>query len=284
MTRSTVPVACLLVWSVAIAAPQHEPFCFEDAVRLSDRIVVGRVEGPNGAAVALPDGGQIVLGIKDPVTGVVFTAYRVQITECLFDKNDACQLESIEVDVPGGTIYERVNGEDRLRTWEVTGAAGAPLPPTGDDVLLFMTKSGGRYRPLNDVGARIRVERTPASSASVILRFASPRFLSAEGRESARERASAGNPATRRPVYVEAVSVDRLKALIVLARQVLKPTSGSRHAIPDRADPCAYDALRKRGTRVRAGEIPQRRESALGLGNDLASIHRPDDRGRACSS
>jgi hypothetical protein len=252
---------------------------------MSDRIVVGRVEGASGAAVVLPDGGKIVLGIKDPATGVVITPYRIQITECLFDKDEACRLGSMEVDVPGGTIYERVDGEDRLRTWEVAGAAGVPLPPMGADVLLFMTKSGDRFRPLNDCGARIRVEHAPTSpSASVVLRFESPRFLSAEGRESARERAAAGNPATKRPVYIEAVSIDRLRELIAQARQVLKPTSGSRHANPDRADPCASASMRQRGARVRAGEISQRREPPLGFRNDLDPIHRPDDRGWACGS
>jgi len=285
--RSMLPIVCLLLTGVAAVAAPSAPLSFEEAVRMSERIVVGRVEGESGASVELPGGGKIVLGIKDPATGLVFTPYRVRITQCLFDKEESCRLEDMEVVVLGGTVYESVDGEERLRTWEVAGVAGAPLPPAGDDVLLFMTKSNGRYRPLNDSGARIRVDHASTStstSASVVLRFASPRFLSAEGRESASVRTAAGNPATARPVFIESVSLDRLKALIVLARQVLKPTSGTRHAIPDRADACASDTLRERGTRVRAGEDSQRRESPLGFGNDLVAIHRPDDRGRACGS
>lgn len=279
--RSIIPLAFLLVPRATTAAAVPASLSFEDAVRSSDRIVVGTVQGESGVSVGLPDGGKIVLGLKDAASGLVFTPYRVRVTECLFDKDESCRLDDMEVVVPGGTIYERIDGEERLRTWEVAGGAGAPLPPAGDDVLLFMTKWNGRYRPLNDAGARIRVDHPPTStSASVVLRFASPRFLSAEGRESARERLAAGDPSTLRPVFIESVSVDRLKELIVLARQVLKPTSGTRHAIPDPPDASASGSERDRGNRVRAGEGSQRRESPLGLGNDLDPVHRPDDRGR----
>jgi hypothetical protein len=274
--RSLWPLICLLVPCVATAAPPPGSLRFEEAVRMSDRVVIGTVQGTSGGSVRLPDGGEIVLGIKDAATGLVFTPYRVRVSLCLFDKDDSCRLEDMEVVIPGGTVYETVDGEQRLRTWEVAGAAGVPLPPPGDEVLLFMTKRNDRYLPLNDRGARVPVDRS-SGSPSVVLRFESARFLSAEGLESARARAATGNPATTRPVFIEAVPLDRLKGMIALARQVPKPTSGTRHAIPDRADACASDTLRERGARARAGDDSQRRESPLGLGNHLDSIHRPDD-------
>jgi len=279
--RSLWPVIWLLAPHLAVAAPPPGSFSFEEAVRMSDRIVIGTVQGTSAGSVRLADGGEIVLGIKDPVTGLVFTPYRVRIASCLFDKDESCRLGDSEVLIPGGTVYETVDGEQRLRTWEVAGAAGAPLPPTGDDVLLFMMKRNDRYLPLNESGARVRVDRS-SGSASVVLRFESPRFLSAEGRESARARAATGNPATTRPVFIESVPLDRLKEMIVLARQVLKPTSGTRHAIPDRADAYASVAVRERGTRVRAGDDAQRRESPLGLRDPLDSVHRTNDGRWAC--
>jgi hypothetical protein len=121
----------------------------------------------------------------------------------------------------------------------------------GEDVLLFMAKRNGRYVPLNDRGARIRVDRSPGS-ASVLLTFESPRLLSEQGRDSARARAEAGNPATTRPEFIEAVPLDRLKELIALAREVPKPTSGIRHALRDLADRDASDAPRGSGSRLRA--------------------------------
>lgn len=286
-SRSILQVVWLLLPTIAIAAPPFAPLSFEDAVSMSDRIVVGTVQWDSGATVELPNGGKVVLATKDPTTGLVFTPYRVRVTACLFDKDESCRLEDMEVVIPGGTVYERIEGEERLRTWEVAGAAGAPLPPAGDDVLLFMTRWNGRYLPLNDIGGRVRVDHTPSSTltpttASVTLRFASPRFLSAEGRDSVSERTTAGNPATARPLFIESVSVDRLREMIVLARQVLKPTSGTRHAISDRADSGASVRVRESGECVRAGEVSRRSRPPLGLGNDLDPIYRPDDRGRAC--
>jgi len=279
--RSLVLVASLLVPYLATTAPSSEEPSFEDMVVTSDRIVLGTMRGASGESVQLPDGRRLFLGIKDRSTGLVFTPYRVLITECLLDKDGSCRLEEVEVVVPGGTVYETIDGAPRLRTWEIAGAAGAPLPSAGDDVLLFMSKRNDRYLPLNARGARIRVDRTPGS-ASVVLRFGSPRFLSTAGRESVRERFEAGDPGIMRPIFVESVPLDRLKELIGQTRQVLKPTSGTRHAIPDRPDPCAADALREQGPRVRAGGISQRSESPLGHGNHLGSIHRPRERGRPC--
>jgi hypothetical protein len=140
-----------------------------------------------------------------------------------------------------------------------------------------MTKRNDRYLPLNDSGARVRVDHREGS-ASVVLRFGSPRFLSAEGRESAGARVAAGDTATTRPVFVESVRLDRLKALIALARQVPKPTSGNRHAIPDRVDAYAARTMRQRRSRVCAGNVSEWRDSALGLGDHLGSILRPVDR------
>jgi len=252
--RSLLPVVWLLVPSVASAAPPAAAFGFEEAVRMSDRIVVGTVQGTTGGSVTLPDGGALPLGVKDPATGVVFTPYRVHVSTCLLDQDTSCKREDIEVLIPGGTVYETVEGEQRLRTWEVAGAAGVPLPPAGEDVLLFMEERHGRYMPLNISGARIRVDRS-SKTASVSLRFASPRFLSPAGRESAQARIDAGRPAATRPEFVESVPLDRLKELIQQALQVPKPTSGIRHAIPDRADACASDGVCERRARVRTGEV-----------------------------
>jgi hypothetical protein len=276
--RSPLIFACLIVSPVTTAAQPSAPSSFEEMVQTSDRIIVGRVQGTNAGSVRLPNGGELSLGIKDPATGLVFTPYRVRVVTCLFDKNDSCRLEDMEIVLPGGTVYETVDGEPRLRTWEVAAAA-APLSPDGEDVLLFMTKRSDRYMPLGGSAARVRVDRS-ARTASVVLQFASPRFLSAEGRESARARVAAANPATTCPVFIESVPLDRLKELISLARQVPKPTSGTRHAIPDRTDACASDAVRERSVRLRAREVSQRLESSLGLGGYLDSIHRPDDRRR----
>ncbi len=244
--------ACLLVPCVVAAAPQPASLSFEETVQMSDRIVVGTVQGPSGGSVRLPGGGEIALGIKEASTGLVFTPYRVRIGECLFDKDGSCSPGDTEVLIPGGTVYETVEGQQRLRTWEVAGAAGAPLSAAGDDVLLFLTKRNDSYLPINDRGARIRVDRS-AGPPSVILRFASPRFLSAAGRESARARVTSRNPAMTRPEFTESVPLDRLKELIAIARPVPKPTSGMRDANPHRADADDTRAVRKRRSRVRAG-------------------------------
>jgi hypothetical protein len=225
---------------------------FEETVQMSDRIVIGRVLGSSGGSARLSNGGEIALGIKDTATGLVFTPYRVRISECLFDTDGSCNHGDAEVLIPGGTVYETVEGQQRLRTWEVAGAAGAPLPPAGDDVLLFLAKRNNRYLPINDSGARVRVDRSPGS-ASVALRFASPRLLSAAGREAARARVAARNPATRPPEFMESVSLDRLKELIAIARQVPKPTSGTRDANPHRAAASDARVVRQRRSGVRAG-------------------------------
>ena len=267
-------VACMLVPCAAAAGPPPASLSFEEAVRMSDRVVIGTVQGTTGRSVRLPNGAEISLGIKDSATGLVFTPYRIRIGECLFDKDGSCEIGDAEVLIPGGTVYETVDGRQRLRTWEVAGAAGAPLPPAGDEVLLFMAKKNGRYIPLNDSGARIRVERS-SGSASVVLHFASPRFLSVEGRESARVGAAIGTPALTRPAFIESVRLDRLRELIASARQVLQPTSGMRDANPHRANAGGSLVVRQRRSRVRTGQVPERRESPLDVGDDLGSIRRP---------
>jgi len=270
------------LWSAAwLFAPPAHSLTFEEAVQQSDRIVVGTVRGAGAELVKLPDGGEIALGIKDPSTGLVFTPYRIRIAMCLLDTDASCRLGDSEVLIPGGTIYETADGERRLRTWEIAGAAGAPLPPADDGVLLFLKKWNGRYLPFNDAGARIRVDRSSGTD-SVVLRFASPRFLSAEGREAAQARFAEANPATTAPVFTESVSLIRLKEMITLARQVPKPTSGTRDAIPDRADAYACLTVLERGARLCAGDDAQRRESPLDLRDDLDSVHRTDDGRWAC--
>jgi hypothetical protein len=244
--------ACLLMPCIVAAASQPGSLSFEETVQMSDRIVVGTVQGASGGSVRLPDGREIPLGIKDPSTGLVFTPYRVRISECLFDKDGSCSPGDTEVLIAGGTVYETVEHRQTLRTWEVAGAASAPLPPAGEDVLLFLTRRNDRYLPINDSGARIRVDRSPGQ-ASVVLRFASPRLLSAAGREATRARVAIQDPATTRPEFLDSVRIDRLKELIAIARQVPMPTSGMRDANPRRAATGDARVVRKRGSRVRTG-------------------------------
>ena len=260
-------VSCLVASPVAVAAPPTASLSFEEATRMSDRIVVGTVQGTGGGSVRLPNGRDLELGIKDRESGLVFTPYRIRIATCLFDTEGSCTPGETEVLIPGGTVYETVEGTMRLRTWEIAGAAGVPLPPVGDEVVLFLTKRSGRYVPLNDSSARLRIDRA-SGAATVMLRFASPRFLSQDALVSARALLAAGSPATTRPVFIEAVGIDRLKSLIELARQVPMPTSGRRHAIPDGVHASDFRALGVRRNRVRAGEDSHRLESSLGHGDD----------------
>jgi hypothetical protein len=260
--------AWLLAPCVVATATQPASLSFEDTVNMSDRIVIGTVQGSSGGSVRLPDGREIGLGIKDPSTGLVFTPYRVRISECLFDNDGSCTPGDFEVLIPGGTVYETVEHQRRLRTWEVVGAAGAPLPPAGEDVVLFLTKRNGRYLPINDIGARVPVDRS-LGLASVVLRFASPRLLSAAGREAARG---------------ASVPLARLHELIAIARQVSSSSSGMRDANPRRSVAGDVRAVRKRRSRIRAGQDPQRRESALALGYDRDSVERPCSRRRPCGS
>jgi hypothetical protein len=274
-------LASALVACLAFGGGSPPALVFEEAVQRSDRIVIATVEGVGAGTVTLPSGAEIALGIKDGTTGLVFTPYRVRITACLLDDDASCRPGDGEVFVPGGTVYEIVEGERRLRTWELPGAASAPLPPVGKDVLLFMTQSHGRFQPLNDRGGRVPVDRS-ANAASVTLRFDSPRFLTDEGRESARARARGGNPATTRPAFVESVPVDRLKALVALARAVPTPTSGNRHAISGFARGLDSDVARESGVGLCAGEDSERHQSPLGVGDDRGETDRTDERRRAC--
>ena len=247
---AVIGLSSLLASGVVMAAPG--PLTFEDAVRLSDRIIVGTVQGAGVGSVRLGDTKGIVLGIKDPSTGLVFTPYRIRIDQCLFDVDGPCAPGDTEVLIPGGTVYETVDGVERLRTWEVAGAAGAPLPALGGAVLLFMSRRNGRYLPLNDSGGRVTVEEA-SGVASVTLNFASPRFLTDAGRETARARLAAGPQGTTSPVFVESVELGHLKSMIQLVRQVPKPTSGLRHEIPGRDDVDDARLIRQRRSRIRTG-------------------------------
>lgn len=247
---AVIGLSSVLATGVGVAA--SGPLRFEDAVRMSDRIIIGTVEEPGVGSARIGDSKEIALGIKDPATGLVFTPYRVRIDQCLFDIDGSCSPGDTEVLIPGGTVYEKADGVERLRTWEVAGAAGAPLPPAGDAVLLFMSRRNGRYFPLNDSGARIPVHQA-SGRASVTLRFASPRFLSDAGRDAARARLAAGRQSTTLPEFVESVELGRLKSMIQLVRQVPTPTSGLRHAIPGRADVDDARLVLQRRSRVRTG-------------------------------
>jgi hypothetical protein len=259
--RAFCAAACVLAAGVAAAAP----LAFEDHVRLSDRIVIGEVQGAGSGVVRLSGGREVVLGTKDPSSGLVFTPYRIRVTECLFDKNGSCQAGDVEVLLPGGTIYETVDGAQRLRTWEIAGAAGAPLPPAGEGVLLFLTERNGRLFPLNDPRARVRVDLS-SGSPLVSLRFSSPKLMTADALHLARPALNAGRPAATPPALVESVGIDRLKELIATVRQVPTPTSGMRHAVHDPVDARAACDLGRDSSRVRAGQDAHGGGSPLGVG------------------
>lgn len=281
--RGTRLAGVLIVYGAVSASWATTVLNFEDLVRMSDRIVLATVEGPSGDSVTLPNGTEIALGVKDAASGLVFTPYRIVVSECVFDAADACVPGDSEVSIPGGTLYETVDGERRLRTWEVGGAASVPLPRAGAELLLVTARRQGRHVPLNDAGARVRVDRSSASPA-VRLTFGSPRFLSAAGLESARARPDAATPSTVRPSFTERVPLDELKRIVALARQVPKPTSENFDATPTGADAHVAHALRRRGARVCPGEDPRRSESTLGLGAHHGSADGADDRRRASGS
>lgn len=283
ISRGSWLIKALLVSGVVSAARAATVLNFEDLVRMSDRIVLAKVEGPSGDSVSLPNGNEIALGVKDAASGLVFTPYRIVVSECVFDIDDGCAPGASEVSIPGGTIYEMVDGERRLRTWEVAGAASVALPRTGEELLLVMAKRQGRYVPLNDSGARVRVERS-SRVPSVRLSFGSPRFLSAAGLESARARPGAATPSTVRPSFTERVSLDELKRVVALARQVPEPTSEKLDATPTGADAHVAHALWRSGTRVCPGEDARRSESPLELGAHHGSADGSHDRRRASGS
>jgi hypothetical protein len=100
-----------------------------------DRIVVATVLGADGETVRLPDGGELVLGFKIRNQTGLHVSYRVRIAACLFTRSRPATGDS-EVVVPGGTVYESVDGASRLRTWRSRGGRRT-LAPTGEDVPLF---------------------------------------------------------------------------------------------------------------------------------------------------
>jgi hypothetical protein len=270
-------ILAILLSSIVSPALSASSLGFEAMTRMSDLIVLGTVKGTGAGQVELSEGKTIPLGVKDDVSGLVFTPTRVRVSECLFDTKASCAPGDIDVFIPGGTLYERVNGERRLRTWEVSGGAGAPLPPVGESVLLFMLRKNGRYVPINDPEARLPVDRSQGAPR-FLLRFASPRFLSSEAAESIRGDAfSKAAP----PELIESVDLERLRVLIALARQVPTSTSGTRHAIAGRDVALVAHAVQQRRVRVRAGKVTDRRQPTLAVGFDPGPAHRPDDGRRA---
>ncbi len=183
---------------------------FEDLVRLSDRIVVATMLGESGEMAWLPVGQETHLGIKDAATGLVFTPYRVRVRECLLASDASCREGDAEVLIPGGTVYELIDGRPRLRTWEVSGAAGAVLPPIGENVLLFLRRRSDRYVPINDPGGR-SVVRCEAGAESVTLEFASTRLLSPAGLAAVGAGSVPGSGSGR---FVETIDLRLVKSLI----------------------------------------------------------------------
>jgi hypothetical protein len=270
MTRRSLGITGALIASaISFVGAAAASLTFEALIPMSDRVVLATVQSTVGGSVQLPNGRDVPLGAKDSASGVVFTAYRIAITECLFDVDDACLPGESEVSVPGGNVYETVDGHERLRTWEIGGAAGAPMPRAGEELLLILVKRKGRYVPLNDPGARIPVNRS-SGPPSVRLSFGSPRFLSAAGLDSARSQAGA-TPSAARPLFSESVPIGELKRLVALARPVPKPTSEIPHAIPSCAIARDVGTLLQRRAGVRTGKDSERRESALELGTDRDS-------------
>lgn len=245
-------VGALMAAGVVSAARADARLHFEDLVRMSDRVVVATVQSASGGSVRLPNGRDINLGVKDPASGMVFTPYRIVVSECLFDADDACAPGESEVSIPGGNVFDTVDGEQRLRTWEVAGA-GEPMSRAGEELVLMLAKRGGLYVSLNDSGARGRVDRS-SDPPSIRLSFGSPRFLSAVGLASERARIGAAMPSTARPSFTERVPLDGLKRIVALARQVPEPSSETLHATPTRAGADDAHALQRRRAGVRAGE------------------------------
>lgn len=265
MTRRSLGIiGALIASAISFVGAAAASLTFEELIPMSDRVVLATVQSAVGGSVRLQNGRDVPLGAKDPASGVVFTAYRIAITECLFDVDDACLPGESEVSVPGGNVYETLDGHERLRTWEIGGAAGVPMPRAGEELLLILIKRKGGYAPVNDPGARVPVNRS-SGLPSVRLSFGSPRFLSAAGLESVRSQANAA-PSTERPLFSENVPIGELKRLVALARPVPKPTSESLHAIPSCAIAHDAGALLRRRACVRAGKDSERRESPLELG------------------
>ena len=212
-TTTSIAVAAFLLRPALVIAAQRPP-TFEDIARLSDLVINGTVIGPSGETHTLPDGTAITLGVK--ISDHVFTPYRVRIDDCLYDVDGACPSGELEVLVPGGTLLETIDGETRLRTWDLTGAASAPLPTAGTPVVLFLQKYKGRYRPFNDAGARLTVSNASGQDR-VRVRFTSPQLLSPSDLASA-DRVAPEAPSPLQPAFTEDVPLNRLKAMIAAAR------------------------------------------------------------------
>lgn len=205
----------LFITSSVFAAGPTLPLAFEDVLGLSDRVIVGSMQGPADGTVMLRNGSTLPLG--QFINGHVFTRYRITVTECSYDAENICVPGETEIMVPGGAVWQSVNGESRLIVWEIAGGATMPLSGKSTVVLFLVKHPSGTYHLLNDASARPAVDRS-SGTPRVTLRFASPRLLSPEGRERIRGHLAHQNPATQRPVFIEQVPLDRLKRLIDDAR------------------------------------------------------------------
>jgi len=284
MKRRSLGILGALIASATVSVgASAASLTFDELIPMSDRVVLATIQSAVGGSVRLPNGRDVPLGEKDPASGLVFTAYRIAITECLFDVDDACVPGESEVSVPGGNVHETVDGQERLRTWEIGGAAGVPMPRAGEDLLLILVKRKGRYVPVNDTGARVPVNRS-SGPPSVRLSFRSPRFLSAAGLESVRSQAGAAALSAARTLFSENVPLGELKRLVALARPVPEPTSEIPHAIPSSAVAHDAGALLQRRACVRAGKDSERRESPLELGTHRNSADGCGDDRRSLGS
>src|SRR5262245_1164916 len=100
-TPAILPVSCLVLTCLSLVEARELPF--EDVVRMSERIVVAKFLGAGSGSATAANGARIVLGIKDPGTGLVFTPWRILVEECLFDLANACEEGEQDVFAPGGT-------------------------------------------------------------------------------------------------------------------------------------------------------------------------------------
>lgn len=151
-------VLLIVMLACPVVARALGPMTFEEAAYNSDRVVVGTVIGPVGDQAQLPDGTSLTLGFLDPGSNKVFTRYRINVTECVFDADASCALGASEILIPGGTVWRTVNGESRLQRWEVARMPGLPFEASSSGAVLFMRKVGTvGYQPLNDSGARLPV-------------------------------------------------------------------------------------------------------------------------------
>ena len=161
--------ALFLCAILLFAHPVHgsgagKTFGFEQLVHSSQRIVHGIMLGPKNGMMSFEVKGKTVslpLGFRH-TDGYVYTAYRMQVQTCLLDKLGQCPIGEIEIWMPGGYFWDPSITDEPLYSGS-TGPANYPLPETGQEAVLYLTKrSAGAFQPIND---RIRPYRRSCRKA-----------------------------------------------------------------------------------------------------------------------